>query len=63
MLKDVAKAALHAKCKGISLFIGLYDEGLAVLGGSFIRQGDEKLMSLLESFNRLQNFDILMTCS
>ena len=58
-LRDVARAALHAKGKGISVFIGLYDEGLAVPGGSFIRGGDEELAANLEIFNRTQDFDFL----
>lgn len=58
-LLDVALAALHAKDKGISIFMGLYDEGLAVPGGSFIRNGDEELVTELEKFNRNQDFDFL----
>ena len=38
-LMDVVKAALHAENKNLSIFVGLYDEGLAVNGGSFIRNG------------------------
>ena len=58
-LIDVAKAALHAKGKSLSVFIGLYDEGLAVPGGSFIREGDDELVDKLEQFNKTQNFDFL----
>ena len=58
-LSDVAEATLHAKGKSLSVFIGLYDEGLAVPGGSFIREGDEELVSKLEEFNRNQDFDFL----
>lgn len=58
-LIDVAKAALHAKGKKPSVFIGLYDEGLAVPGGSFIREGEEALVTQLEAFNRTQDFGIL----
>ena len=58
-LIDVAKAALHAKGKNISLFLGLFDEGLAVEGGSFVRPGDEELIEQLEQFNRTQDYKIL----
>lgn len=58
-LRDVAKAALHCKGKAISIFIGLSDEGLAVEGGSFIREGDEPLVEKLEQFNREQDYRIL----
>lgn len=58
-LIDVARAAYHAKGKGLSLFIGLYDEGLAVPGGSFIRVGEEELVAELETFNKTQDFDVL----
>lgn len=55
-LRDVARAALHARGKGISVFLGLFDEGLAVPGGSFRRPGDEADVALLEAFNRTQDF-------
>lgn len=58
-LKDVAKAALRAKNSGISLFIGLSDEGLAVPGGSFIREADGPLIEKLEMFNRTQDYTII----
>ena len=57
-LRDVARAVSHAGGKGISVFIGLFDEGLAVPGGSFIRKGDEKLVKKLEQFNRTQDYSI-----
>jgi radical SAM enzyme (TIGR01210 family) len=58
-LKDVARAALHAEGKPISLFVGLSDEHLACSGGSFVRKGDEPLLALLETFNRSQDFAVL----
>ncbi len=58
-LWDVARAARYAKDKPLSIFIGLFDEGLAVEGGSFLREGDDELVQLLEQFNRTQNYDIL----
>ena len=59
VLRDVAKAAKHGRGKSISIFVGLFDEGLAVPGGSFLREGDEALAEKLDSFNRTQNYDIL----
>jgi len=59
LLRDVAKAAQHAKGKPLSIFIGLFDEGLAVEGGSFLREGDEEVVQELERFNRTQDYDIL----
>jgi radical SAM enzyme (TIGR01210 family) len=55
-LRDVARAALHAQGKSLTVFLGLSDEGLATPGGSFVRPGEEALMSDLESFNRSQDF-------
>lgn len=59
LLRDVARAALHAKSKPISVFIGLFDEGLSAEGGSFLREGDEELVKELERFNRAQDYDIM----
>jgi len=42
-----------------SFVIGLFDEGLAVEGGSFLREGDEELVNKLERFNRTQDYNIL----
>jgi radical SAM enzyme (TIGR01210 family) len=58
-LIDVARAARHAEGKHITVFLGLFDEGLAVEGGSFIRQGDEDLISKMEQFNMTQDFSLL----
>lgn len=57
-LESVVEIIRHAKGKSISLFIGLYDEGLAVPGGSFICAGDEGLVEKLEAFNRNQDFNL-----
>jgi uncharacterized Fe-S cluster-containing MiaB family protein len=58
-LRDVARAALHARGKPVSVYIATYDEGLAVEGGSFLRQGEEALIEDLARFNRTQDFGIL----
>ncbi len=58
-LEDVIKATKHIKNKSISIFVGLSDEGLAVEGGSFIRNGDEELIEKLEMFNQTQDFNVL----
>lgn len=58
-LSDVVEAVRFGKGRGIPIFIGLNDEGLAVPGGSFIRPGDEHLIKRLEAFNRTQNYEDL----
>ena len=59
LLQDVIRAVRHAEGKGISVYVGLYDEGLAAVGGSFIRPGDEALVAKLEQFNRTGDFGVL----
>lgn len=59
ILTDVAKAVLFSEDVPVSVYIGLDDEGLAVEGGSFRRPGDEKVVDLLQRFNRLQQYDLL----
>lgn len=58
-LQDLARAASYTQGKGLSVFLGLSDEGLAEKGGSFIREGDEELIERLETFNRTQDYRIL----
>ncbi|MCK4258190.1 MAG: hypothetical protein KAX49_04390 [Halanaerobiales bacterium] len=58
-LESVREAALEAEGKNISLFIGLNDEGLAVEGGSFIKEGEEDIIKAMEKFNQTQNFSYL----
>ena len=58
-LESVRKAILAAEGKKVSIYIGLYDEGLAVKGGSFIRKGDENLIKKLNQFNTTQDFSII----
>ena len=43
----------------LEIFIGLNTEGLALEGGSSIREGEDELVTLLEQFNRSQDYDIL----
>ena len=58
-LHDVARAALCAEGKPVTVFLGLSDEGLACAGGSFLRPGDEENVRKLEAFNRSQDFNLL----
>ncbi len=58
-LQDVATAVKHARDLPISVYIGLDDEGLAVLGGSFIRPGDELILKKLKTFNERQDYSLL----
>lgn len=59
LLSSVRQAVLAAENTKISIFVGLHDEGLAVPGGSFIREGDEELVNALENFNQTQDFRLL----
>jgi len=58
-LRDVARAARHARGRALTVFVGLSDERLAVPGGSFLRPGDAAMIERLERFNRTQDFDLL----
>ncbi len=58
-LRDVVRAALHARGRGLPLYVGLNDEGMAVPGGSFARPEDGPLLEALERFNRTQDFSVL----
>ncbi len=58
-LCDVATAILAGKNTAVSIFVGLFDEGLAIEGGSFLRPGDEDWVTALEHFNRTQDYDRL----
>lgn len=58
-LEDVARSALAAREKDLSIYIGLSDEGLALPGGSFLRAGEEWMVKRLEQFNRTQDYAIL----
>lgn len=58
-LADVTRAVRHAVDKPVSVFVGLSDEGLAVPGGSFIREEEKYLIDILEQFNRTQDYTIL----
>jgi radical SAM enzyme (TIGR01210 family) len=58
-LESVQQAVLAAEQKRISLYVGLNDEGLAVPGGSFKREGDEELLEKLQHFNQTGDFSLL----
>jgi radical SAM enzyme (TIGR01210 family) len=58
-LRDVARAALAAEGRPITVFLGLSDEGLACEGGSFVRPGEGPLLEKLETFNRSQDYAVL----
>ena len=58
-LESVRAAVLHGENRGISIYVGLNDEGLAVPGGGFVREGDEALLQALERFNRTGDFALL----
>jgi radical SAM enzyme (TIGR01210 family) len=60
-LEHTMQVVKHAQNKNLTIFIGLSDEGLAVEGGSFIRdlEKEAELISKLEMFNISQDFNIL----
>lgn len=58
-LSHLSRAALHARDKKISIFLGLSDEGLAISGGSFLRPGEEAQLARLQEFNRTQDYGLL----
>jgi len=58
-LADTARAALHAKGKPITVYLGISDEGLAVPGGSFIREGDEERLELCSKYNTTYDYSFL----
>ena len=60
-LRDVIRAVKHAENKPISIFIGLSDEGLAVPGGSFLRDEEKHLLDVIGRYNQTQDFSILNT--
>lgn len=59
MLRDVIRAVRHGEGRDIPIFVGLDDEGLAAPGGSFIREGDEERVLMLNTFNATQNYSVL----
>jgi radical SAM enzyme (TIGR01210 family) len=58
-IESVMKVAKASEEASVSLFLGLYDEGLAVEGGSFREPGDDEAVAKLEAFNRTQDYGLL----
>jgi len=58
-LITVVDLLLKAKENGIEIFAGLFDEGLAVEGGSCLRTKDLHLVPIIEKFNRIQDITLL----
>lgn len=58
-LEDIREILLFSEDSPISIFVGLDDEGLAVPGGSFIREGDQEILSALELYNKTLDFSLL----
>ena len=58
-LKDLIRTVLYSKDKRLSVFMGLSDEGLALEGGSFVREGEEQIIEELEKFNQTGDYSIL----
>lgn len=57
-LSDVVRAVRFGKDRGIPIFVGLNEEGLAVEGGSFIRLGDDDFVRTLNEFNKTQDYSL-----
>lgn len=57
-LKDVVESVKYSNNKRISMYVGLNDEGLSVEGGSFIRPGEDGLLSKIELFNETQDYSV-----
>ena len=51
-LQTVYEILSAVQLKNVPIYLGLNDEGLAVEGGSFIRDGDEKLLQVLRHYNQ-----------
>ncbi|MFH1307357.1 MAG: hypothetical protein ABIH72_00715 [archaeon] len=58
-LIDVLRAVKYGRNKNITIFVGLYDEHLAVKDGSFIRKGDQEILKKLQKFNKTQDYNTL----
>lgn len=58
-LESVEQTVKAAKGKAISMYVGLNDEGLAVPGGSFIREEDEPIRQRLLNFNHTGDYSLL----
>ncbi len=58
-LDSVKKAVLAARSKNISIYVGLNDEGLAVPGGSFLREEETPALEQLRAFNHSGDFSVL----
>jgi len=58
-LVNVVKAVQYGEGRGITIFVGLDDEGLACKGGSFIREGDGEIVRRIEAFNATQDYSQL----
>ena len=59
-LKLTRDAVLYAEDKNITVYVGLYDEDLAVEGGSFLRSEEDKTwLDKLERFNATLDYSFL----
>ena len=58
-LITVIELLIYANNKNIEIFAGLYDEGLAVEGGTCLRTKDMKYVSHIEDFNQSQDISNL----
>ncbi|RKZ80775.1 MAG: hypothetical protein DRR19_23080 [Candidatus Parabeggiatoa sp. nov. 1] len=58
-LSLVPKAILAAENTRLTVYVGLYDEGLAIKGGHFEKVGNLQLIKMLQQFNQTQDYGLL----
>ncbi len=58
-LSLVPKAILAAENTRLTVYLGLYDEGLAIEDGHFEKVGNLQLIKMLHQFNQTQDYGLL----
>lgn len=58
-LDSVLRAVMAAENTGISVYVGLDDEGLSMKSRELIREGDQELIKIICRFNKSQNYNQL----
>ena len=58
-LRLVPKVILAAENTRLTVYVGLYDEGLAIKGGHFEKEGNIQLIKMLHQFNQTQDYGLL----
>lgn len=58
-LTDVIRVVMHAQTSGLTVTVGLFDEGLAIEPMSIVKHEDEALVKAISGFNYDQDFNKL----